>query len=65
MQALLNAIWDRITSEPVMTLAVIQAGLAMFVGFGLRMTGEQVALVVAFAAAVLGWVARKQVTPVT
>ena len=49
--------------EPVLTLAVIQAGVACAVGFGLGWSGEQVALFVTFAAAILGWVARTQVTP--
>jgi hypothetical protein len=59
-----DGIKDRIYNEPVMTLAVVQAGIAMAVGFGLKLSGDQVALVVAFTAAVLGWVARRQVTPV-
>ena len=58
------AIWSRITDEPVLTLSVIQAGLALLVGFGLGWTGEQVALSVSFSAAVLGWIARRQVTPI-
>jgi hypothetical protein len=49
--------------EPVLTLAVVQSGVAMLVGFGLSWTGEQVGLVVGFSAAVLGWIARSQVTP--
>ena len=49
--------------EPVLTLAVIQAGVACAVGFGLGWTGEQVALFVTFMAAILGWVARSEVTP--
>jgi hypothetical protein len=49
--------------EPVLTLAVVQSGIAMLVGFGLAWTGEQVGLVVGFSAAVLGWIARSQVTP--
>ena len=60
----MDAIVDRIKNEPVLTLALIQAGIAMAVGFGLAWSGEQVALVVAFTAAVLGWVARSKVTPV-
>lgn len=50
--------------EPVLTLAVIQTGIAMLVGFGLGWTGEQVALTTAFLAAVLGYIARQRVTPV-
>jgi hypothetical protein len=49
--------------EPVLTLAVVQSGIAMLVGFGLAWSGEQVGLVVGFSAAVLGWIARSQVTP--
>ena len=41
----------------------VQSGIAMLVGFGLAWTGEQVGLVVGFSAAVLGWIARSQVTP--
>jgi hypothetical protein len=49
--------------EPVLTLAVVQSSIAMLVGFGLAWSGEQVGLVVGFSAAVLGWIARSQVTP--
>ena len=59
----MSAITDRIKHEPVLTLAVIQAGVACAVGFGLQWTGEQVALVVSLSAAVLGWIARSRVTP--
>lgn len=63
MSTIANAIWSRITGEPVMTLAIIQMALALAVSFGLQWTGEQVGAVVAFSAAVLGWVARSKVTP--
>jgi hypothetical protein len=49
--------------EPVLMLAVIQSDVAMLVGLGLAWSGEQVGLVVGFSAAVLGWIARSQVTP--
>lgn len=49
--------------EPVLTLQVVQAGVACAVGFGLNWSGEQVALFVTFMAAVLGWLARSEVTP--
>jgi hypothetical protein len=49
--------------SPVLTLAVVQSGVAMLVGFGLAWSGEQVGLVVGFSAAVLGWIARSQVIP--
>jgi hypothetical protein len=49
--------------QPVMLLALLQAGLAMLMGFGLHLTGDQVALVVAFSAALLGVLTQTQVTP--
>ena len=59
-----NGIWSRITGEPVMTLAIIQMALALFVSFGLQLSGEQVGAIVAFSAAVLAWIARSKVSPV-
>ena len=56
-----TTIWGR---EPVMYMAVLQAAIALAVGFGLDWSGDQVALVTAFAAAMLGFVARSRVTPV-
>lgn len=50
--------------EPVLWLALVQAGIALAVGFGLEWSGEQVSLVMAFTAALLGFIARSQVTPV-
>jgi hypothetical protein len=55
---------DLLRTEPVLMLALVQATLGMLVGFGLAWTGEQVALVTAFSAAVLGVIARQRVTPV-
>jgi len=68
MQALRDmwaGIWSRITGEPVLTLAIVQMALALAVSFGLGWTGEQVGAVVAFTAALLGWIARRQVTPLS
>ena len=53
-------IWGR---EPVLILGLIQAGVALAVGFGLSWSGDQVALVMAFTAAVLSVIARQRVTP--
>ena len=53
-------IWTR---EPAMVLAVVQAALALGIGFGLRVTPEQMALIMALAAAVLGLITRSQVSP--
>ena len=51
--------WGR---EPVMILALIQALLALALTFGVHLTNEQVGSVMAVAAAVLGFIARTQVT---
>ena len=64
MSAIGSAIWDRIVNEPVLILAVVQAGLGLGISFGLHWSGEQVGAVMAFSAAVLGFIARRQVTPV-
>jgi hypothetical protein len=56
-------IWSRITGEPVMTLSLLNAGILLAVGFGLSFTAEQIALVGAFFAAALGWIARSKVSP--
>ena len=53
-------IWGR---QPVLILALIQAAIAVAVSFGLRLTGEQVGLVMALAAAILGVVVNARVTP--
>lgn len=57
----MNSIFGR---EPAAIMAVLQAGIALAIGFGLHWTGEQVALVMAFSAAVLGLITRQVVTPV-
>lgn len=54
------SLWGR---EPALVLGVIQAGLALAVGFGLNLDGQQVALIMAFSAAVLSLVVRRKVTP--
>lgn len=48
-------------TEPTMILAVIQAGMAMAMGFGLHLTTEQMGLTMAFLAALIGMVNRGQV----
>lgn len=50
--------------EPALVLAAVQAVLAVAIGFGLSWSPEQVSLVLAATAAVLGLITRSQVTPV-
>jgi hypothetical protein len=47
--------------EPAVWLGLIQAGLALGVGFGLHVTTEQMGLIMAFAAAVAAVVIRQNV----
>lgn len=52
------SLWGR---EPALILAVIQAAIALAVGFGLNLTAEQVSLITALVAAIIGVVIRRQV----
>jgi len=49
--------------EPVAILGALQALLAVAVGFGLNLTNEQTALLLAAVAAVLSLVTRSKVVP--
>jgi hypothetical protein len=55
-------LWGR---EPAAVLAIIQTGIAFVVAFGLDLSGEQVAGIMALSAAILGAVTRATVTPAT
>lgn len=55
----MGSLWSR---EPTMLLAVVSAGLALIMGFGVNITKEQMSLVMTFVAAVLGLINRSQVT---
>lgn len=55
----MTSLWNR---EPTLILAVVSAGLALGMGFGLKITPQQMGLIMAFAAAVLGLINRSQVT---
>ena len=56
----LGNLWGR---EPAMVLACIQAVLVLLLAFGLKLTTDQVAAIVALSAVVLGLITRSQVTP--
>ena len=63
LQRLIGGIVTRFYEEPVLTLALAQATVSLAVGFGLGWSGEQVALVNIFLAALLGYISRQEVTP--
>lgn len=52
-----------IRREPALILGLVQAVIALVVAFGLELTGEQTAGIVAVTAAILALVVRSQVTP--
>jgi hypothetical protein len=56
-----NTMFNR---EPALILAAVQAVLAVAIGFGLDVTPEQLSLILAATAAVLGLITRQKVTPV-
>lgn len=56
----MGSLWNR---EPVMFMAVLQAGLALGLSFGVKLSPEQIGAVMAFAAAVIGFITRSQVSP--
>ena len=53
--------WNR---EPALVAGLVQAILALAVAFGMDLSPEQVAAVVATSSAVLGVVVRRSVSPV-
>ena len=53
-------VWNR---EPVAFLAMIQTVLALVLAFGITLSQEQVGAILACAAAILGFIARTQVSP--
>ena len=52
-------VWGR---EPALILGLVQSGIALAVGFGLNLDGQQVAAILAFSAALLSVVVRQRVT---
>lgn len=50
--------------EPVLVLGLVAAAVNLAVGFGFKVSPEQVALINAFTVAVVSFVARSKVTPV-
>lgn len=50
-------------TEPAMVIAVLQAAIALVTAFGLQLSAGQVGAIMAFAAAVLGFLTRSQVSP--
>lgn len=60
----MKALWERLKNEPVLILNLINAVIAGAIAFGLDLTMEQKAGLIAISTAVLNLLARSQVTPV-
>lgn len=58
-------IWKRINDEPVLFVGLVQAMLALGLAFGLKLTSGQVGAIVACAAAILSFLTRQVVTPLS
>lgn len=54
-------LWNR---EPALIMGLVEAALALFLAFGLNLSAEQVAAIVAFSAALLSVIVRQKVSPV-
>ncbi len=54
------SLWGR---EPALILGLVQSAIALAVGFGLNLDGQQVAAILAFTAALLSVIVRQRVTP--
>jgi hypothetical protein len=50
----------RIQNEPAVVITIIEAGIALGLAFGLQLTGEQVAAIMAFVVALGGLFIRSQ-----
>jgi hypothetical protein len=55
-------IWGR---EPALFMAAISAVIALAVGFGLHITTEQMGLIMAATAAIVGFIVRQNVASIT
>lgn len=59
----MNALIELIKRNPQRLMLVVRSGLALAVGFGLGLSGEQVALIVVFVEAVLLLPSEAPITP--
>lgn len=64
IKAFFSAIAKRVNEQPVASMALVKAGIAMLICFGLKWTVEQVAAVMLFSEAILAWWTYGKVTPV-
>lgn len=57
----MGSLWGR---EPAMIVALVQAILVLAISFGLNLSEDQTAAILAVTALALGLITRSQVTPV-
>lgn len=56
-------VWNLWGREPAMVLAFVQCLIVLGVAFGLKLSPEQTAAILALTAVALGLITRSQVTP--
>jgi hypothetical protein len=61
----MNALIEKIRNEPVLITGLIAAIIALVTAFGLSLSNEQVGAINAVVVAILAFVARSKVTPVS
>lgn len=59
----MQGILDRIRQEPALVVGFVQTCIVLGVSFGLSLSQEQTAAILAFTAASLAFVTRSQVSP--
>ena len=59
-----DRIVNLVVNEPVVIAGAVEAVVLLLIGFGLDLTGDQVALIMTAVTAILALVARALVTPV-
>lgn len=60
---MLQRIWDRITAEPALVGGLVQAILVLGVSFGLALSEDQTAAILALTAVIVAIFVRQNVTP--
>ena len=60
-----NWLWRKIKLYPSRTAGLIGSVVALAIGFGLEITGEQVSLIMAFVYQALSWLVERNVSPIT
>lgn len=61
----MSTLTEKIQNEPVLVTALVQAAIVVAASFGLDLTAEQTSGIVVLTGALLAFIARSKVSPVT